>query len=304
MTSYSDIPTGGWIEKVLPKVARPYATLMRLDRPIGTWLLLLPCWWSLALGWQLNQNEITLWELAHLYLVFSVGAIVMRGAGCTVNDLWDKKLDQLVERTANRPIASGMISVPRAIMFLLFQLSIGLLVLLQLNETCWLLGISILFLVFSYPAFKRFTYWPQFILGLTFNWGALMGWVAITGKVDFICLALYVAGIFWTLGYDTIYAHQDKTDDEIIGVKSSALALGDKTKPFIYIVYSLTIIGILLIGWINLFEIPFFVFCLIALSQLIWQIYTVNINEPSDCLKKFKSNRLFGLLITIAIFLG
>ena len=131
-----------------------------------------------------------------------------------------------------------------------------------------------------------------------------MGWVAITGKIDFICLALYVTGIFWTLGYDTIYAHQDKTDDEIIGVKSSALALGDKTKPFIYIVYSLTIIGILLIGWINLFEIPFFVFCLIALSQLIWQIYTVNINEPSDCLKKFKSNRLFGLLITIAIFLG
>jgi 4-hydroxybenzoate polyprenyltransferase len=262
MANYSDIPKGGWIEKVLPKVARPYAILMRLDRAIGTWLLLLPCWWSLALGWQLNPNKITLWELAYLYLVFSVGAIVMRGAGCTVNDLWDRKLDQLVERTANRPIASGMISVPRATMFLLFQLSIGLFVLLQLNETCWLLGISVLLLVFSYPAFKRFTYWPQFILGLTFNWGALMGWVAITGEIDFVCVGLYVTGIFWTLGYDTIYAHQDKTDDEVIGVKSSALALKDKTKPFIYITYSLTILGLLLIGWINLFEIPFFIFLL------------------------------------------
>jgi 4-hydroxybenzoate polyprenyltransferase len=304
MANYSDIPKGGWIEKVLPKVARPYAILMRLDRAIGTWLLLLPCWWSLALGWQLNPNKITLWELAYLYLVFSVGAIVMRGAGCTVNDLWDRKLDQLVERTANRPIASGMISVPRATVFLLFQLSIGLFVLLQLNETCWLLGISVLLLVFSYPAFKRFTYWPQFILGLTFNWGALMGWVAITGEIDFVCVGLYVTGIFWTLGYDTIYAHQDKTDDEVIGVKSSALALKDKTKPFIYITYSLTILGLLLIGWINLFEIPFFIFCSIAFSQLIWQIYTVNLDEPSDCLKKFKSNRLFGFLITIAIFSG
>ena len=304
MANYSDIPKGGWIEKVLPKVARPYAILMRLDRAIGTWLLLLPCWWSLALGWQLNPNKITLWELAYLYLVFSVGAIVMRGAGCTVNDLWDRKLDQLVERTANRPIASGMISVPRATVFLLFQLSIGLFVLLQLNETCWLLGISVLLLVFSYPAFKRFTYWPQFILGLTFNWGALMGWVAITGEINFVCVGLYVTGIFWTLGYDTIYAHQDKTDDEVIGVKSSALALKDKTKPFIYITYSLTILGLLLIGWINLFEIPFFIFCSIAFSQLIWQIYTVNLDEPSDCLKKFKSNRLFGFLITIAIFSG
>lgn len=304
MANYSDIPKGGWIEKVLPKVARPYAILMRLDRAIGTWLLLLPCWWSLALGWQLNPNKITLWELAYLYLVFSVGAIVMRGAGCTVNDLWDRKLDQLVERTANRPIASGMISVPRATVFLLFQLSIGLFVLLQLNETCWFLGISVLLLVFSYPAFKRFTYWPQFILGLTFNWGALMGWVAITGEIDFVCVGLYVTGIFWTLGYDTIYAHQDKTDDEVIGVKSSALALKDKTKPFIYITYSLTILGLLLIGWINLFEIPFFIFCSIAFSQLIWQIYTVNLDEPSDCLKKFKSNRLFGFLITIAIFSG
>ena len=304
MANYSDIPKGGWIEKILPKVARPYAILIRLDRAIGTWLLLLPCWWSLALGWQLNPDKITLWELAYLYLVFSVGAIVMRGAGCIVNDLWDRKLDQLVERTANRPIASGMISIPRATVFLLFQLSIGLFVLLQLNETCWLLGISVLLLVFSYPAFKRFTYWPQFILGLTFNWGALMGGVAITGEIDFVCVGLYVTGLFWTLGYDTIYAHQDKTDDEVIGVKSSALALADKTKPLIYITYGLTILGLLLIGWINLFEIPFFVFCSIAFTQLIWQIYTVNLDEPSDCLKKFKSNRLFGFLITIAIFSG
>lgn len=304
MTNLSDIAEDGWVKNWLPKPVRPYALLMRLDRPIGTWLLLLPCWWSLGLGWQLNQQKITLLELGYLYFLFTVGAILMRGAGCTINDLWDRKLDQLVARTANRPIASGVISVTNAIVFLLLLLTLSLTILLQLNETCWLLGFLVLLLVFSYPTFKRFTYWPQFVLGLTFNWGALMGWVSITGTIDTPSLILYLAGIFWTLGYDTIYAHQDKEDDALIGVKSSALALENLTKPFIYIVYTVTIFGIFLIGWISKFSIPFYLVCLIALCQLIWQIRALDLDSPNDCLKKFKSNRLFGFLITFAIFLG
>jgi|TARA_B100001094_G_scaffold313985_1_gene352385 4-hydroxybenzoate polyprenyltransferase len=304
MTNLSDIAEDGWVKNWLPKPVRPYALLMRLDRPIGTWLLLLPCWWSLGLGWQLNQQKITLLELGYLYFLFTVGAILMRGAGCTINDLWDRKLDQLVARTANRPIASGVISVTNAILFLLLLLTLSLTILLQLNETCWLLGFLVLLLVFSYPTFKRFTYWPQFVLGLTFNWGALMGWVSITGTIDTPSLILYLAGIFWTLGYDTIYAHQDKEDDALIGVKSSALALENLTKPFIYIVYTVTIFGIFLIGWISKFSIPFYLVCLIALCQLIWQIRALDLDSPNDCLKKFKSNRLFGFLITFAIFLG
>ena len=304
MTNLSDIAEDGWVKNWLPKPVRPYALLMRLDRPIGTWLLLLPCWWSLGLGWQLNQQKITLLELGYLYFLFTVGAILMRGAGCTINDLWDRKLDQLVARTANRPIASGVISVTNAILFLLLLLALSLTILLQLNETCWLLGFLVLLLVFSYPTFKRFTYWPQFVLGLTFNWGALMGWVSITGTIDTPSLILYLAGIFWTLGYDTIYAHQDKEDDALIGVKSSALALENLTKPFIYIVYTVTIFGIFLIGWISKFSIPFYLVCLIALCQLIWQIRALELDSPNDCLKKFKSNRLFGFLITFAIFLG
>ena len=304
MTNLSDIAEDGWVKNWLPKPVRPYALLMRLDRPIGTWLLLLPCWWSLGLGWQLNQQKTTLLELGYLYFLFTVGAILMRGAGCTINDLWDRKLDQLVARTANRPIASGVISVTNAILFLLLLLTLSLTILLQLNETCWLLGFLVLLLVFSYPTFKRFTYWPQLVLGLTFNWGALMGWVSITGTIDTPSLILYLAGIFWTLGYDTIYAHQDKEDDALIGVKSSALALENLTKPFIYIVYTVTIFGIFLIGWISKFSIPFYLVCLIALCQLIWQIRALDLDSPNDCLKKFKSNRLFGFLITFAIFLG
>jgi 4-hydroxybenzoate polyprenyltransferase len=304
MTNLSDIAEKGWVKNLLPKPIQPYALLMRLDRPIGTWLLLLPCWWSLALGWQLNQEKISLLELGYLYFLFSIGAILMRGAGCTINDLWDRKLDQLVARTADRPIASGVVGVNNAVLFLLLQLTLSLAVLLQLNKTCWFLGILVLLLVFSYPAFKRFTYWPQFILGLTFNWGALMGWASITGQIDTSSVILYLAGIFWTLGYDTIYAHQDKEDDALIGIKSSALALKSSTKLFIYIVYTITIFGIFLIGWINGFSIPFYLFILIAFCQLIWQIRTVNLDNPRECLSKFKSNRLFGFLITFAIFIG
>ena len=304
MTNFSDIAEEGWVKNLLPKPVRPYALLMRLDRPIGTWLLLLPCWWSLALGWQLNQDQITLLELGYLYLLFTVGAILMRGAGCTINDLWDRKLDQLVARTADRPIASGVISVTNAVLFLLLQLTLSLTILLQLNETCWLLGFLVLLLVFSYPAFKRFTYWPQFILGLTFNWGALMGWVSITGEIDIPSVLLYLAGIFWTLGYDTIYAHQDKEDDALVGVRSTALLFGQRTPYWVAVFYSATLVMFASAGLRAEMNNLYYVGVGIATMQFGWQVLKLNIADPQDCLAKFKSNKWLGLLIAASLVAG
>ena len=304
VTSASDIPSDNWVDRLLPAAWRPYARLMRLDRPIGTWLLLLPCWWGLALGWRTGPEAVDLLEIARLYLLFSVGAVVMRGAGCTVNDLWDRDFDRKVARTADRPIASGAISVRQALIFLVAQLLIGLGILLQLNQTSWMLGVAVLALVFTYPLFKRVTYWPQFVLGLTFNWGALMGWAAVTDTVALPCLLLYAAGIVWTLGYDTIYAHQDKGDDAMIGIKSSALALGARTRPFLWGFYGLTMIGLLTMGWSAELSPLYYLSLAPAATQLAWQAWRVDINNPHDCLEKFKSNRLFGLIVTAAIIVA
>ena len=304
MTDASDIPIDHWVNHLLPAAWRPYARLMRLDRPIGTWLLLLPCWWGLALGWRGGPEVVELWEMARLYLLFSVGAVVMRGAGCTVNDLWDRDFDAKVARTINRPIAYGDISVKRALVFLIVQLLVGLTILLQLNQASWVLGVSVLALVFTYPLFKRVTYWPQFVLGLTFNWGALMGWVAVTGGMAWPPVLLYCAGIVWTLGYDTIYAHQDKTDDALIGVKSSALALGDKTVRFLWGFYGLTMAGLIAAGWIAGLGPAFYLLLIPAAKQLAWQAWRVNIDDPKDCHAKFKSNRYFGYIVTAAILAG
>jgi len=220
--SASDIPPQSWIDRVPGEGLRPYLRLARLDRPIGTWLLLLPCWWATAMaapGWP------DPWFLG----LFAVGALVMRGAGCTVNDIADREFDKKVARTAGRPIASGQVSVAQALAFLALQLGIGLAVLLQFNGYTVILGVSSLALVAIYPFAKRVTYWPQFVLGLTFNWGALVGWAAVTGGLEAPAVLLYAAGILWTMGYDTIYAHQDKEDDVLIGVKSTALKFGAAT---------------------------------------------------------------------------
>ena len=304
VTNASDIPIDHWVNRLLPVAWRPYARLMRLDRPIGTWLLLLPCWWGLALGWRAGPEAVDAWEMARLYLLFSLGALVMRGAGCTVNDLWDRDFDAKVARTINRPIAYGDISVRQALVFLVAELLVGLAILLQLNQASWILGVSVLALVFTYPLFKRFTYWPQFVLGLTFNWGTLMGWVAVTGALAWPCVVLYCAGIVWTLGYDTIYAHQDKTDDALIGVKSSALALGDKTVRFLWIFYGSTLAGLITAGWIAGLNIHFYLLLVFAALQLAWQAWRVNIDDPKDCLAKFHSNKWFGFIITAAILAG
>lgn len=294
---FTDIPAGGWIDRWTPAAARPYLRLARLDRPIGTWLLLFPCWWSAALaapGWP------DLWFFA----LFAVGAVVMRGAGCTVNDILDRKFDAMVERTRTRPIPSGQVSVGQALAFLALQLLLGLLVLVQFNAATMAWGALSLVLVFTYPLMKRITWWPQAFLGLTFNWGALVGWTAVRGQLDAPALVLYAAGIVWTLGYDTIYAHQDKEDDARIGVKSTALRLGEQSKIWIYGFYTLTFGGLLLAG--QLAELGWWFRLLMgaACLQLAWQVATWNPDDQNDCLAKFKSNRLFGWLVLAAIVAG
>ncbi|XP_042004340.1 4-hydroxybenzoate polyprenyltransferase, mitochondrial-like, partial [Salvia splendens] len=218
-----------WIDVYLPETVRPYAQLARLDKPIGTWLLAWPCMWSITMA----AAPDSLPDIK-MMMLFGTGALLLRGAGCTINDLLDRDIDTKVARTRSRPVASGVLSPFRGLCFLGFQLLLGLEILLQLNNYSRVLGASSLLLVFSYPLMKRLTYWPQAYLGLTFNWGALLGWAAVRGSLDLsVVIPLYASGVFWTLVYDTIYAHQDKEDDMRVGVKSTALRFGDSTKVWI-----------------------------------------------------------------------
>jgi len=318
----TDIPRGSWIDRWLPAAARPYARLMRLDRPIGTWLLLFPCWWGLALATRLTAQHVPrdsfhgayYWasvgyssDSDHLVtraFLFAIGALVMRGAGCTYNDIIDRDFDAKVARTALRPIPSGDVSVRAAIIFLLAQLLVGLVILLQFNRfTVWL-GVASLALIFTYPLMKRFTYWPQAFLGLTFNWGILMGWAAVFGNLDWAALLLYAGGIAWTLHYDTIYAHQDKEDDALIGVKSTALRFGDSTEPALLLFSCAAAIffgaSFILhnVHWIALIGVA------AVLVHLGWQIRSVDLNNPADCLAKFHSNRWIGWIMLVSILIG
>ncbi len=292
-----DIPVGNWIDRWMPAVVRPYCRLMRLDRPIGTWLLLFPCWWSAAMaanGWP------DLW----LFALFGIGALVMRGAGCTVNDWADRDFDGKVARTASRPIPSGAVSPNQALLFLGLELLVGLAVLLQLRPFAVAVGVASLALVFPYPFMKRITYWPQAWLGLTFNWGALLGWAAVRGELDWPPALLYAAGLFWTLGYDTIYAHQDKEDDILVGVKSTALALGDLTPRWLWLFYGLTLTLVAAAGWTAGLGWGFWPLLAAAGAHLAWQAARVDIHDSADCLAKFKSNRHFGWLLLAAIVAG
>ncbi|MGE5545892.1 MAG: 4-hydroxybenzoate octaprenyltransferase [Solirubrobacterales bacterium] len=296
-TLHGDIPVGNWIDRRVPAAVRPYLRLMRLDRPIGTWLLLFPCWWSAALA-------APSWPSLWLFILFAIGAVVMRGAGCTVNDIADHRFDAQVERTRARPIPSGAVSVKQAAAFLALQLLVGLAVLVQLDRFAILLGVASLLLVFPYPFMKRITYWPQAWLGLTFNWGALVGWAAVRGTLEAPAVALYVAGLFWTLGYDTIYAHQDKEDDALIGVKSTALRLGDATPSWLIGFYGAALALIALAGYLAGLSWPFYPLLGVAALQLVWQIRDVDIDDGADCLDKFKSNRVFGWALLAAIVAG
>jgi 4-hydroxybenzoate polyprenyltransferase len=294
---FTDIRQGNWVDRFLPASLAPYARLARLHRPIGTWLLLFPGWWSLALASPAKPD-------LRLMALFAVGALLMRGAGCTLNDIVDREFDAKVARTATRPIPSGAVSVRAATIFLVLQLLLALIVLLQLNLFAIGLGAASLVLVATYPFMKRITYWPQAFLGLTFNWGALLGWAAATGGLDQAPILLYVGGIAWTLFYDTIYAHQDKEDDALIGVKSTALRLGPATRP-----------------WLILFAIPALAFWALAFlaaglgwgaylglaaaaALLLRQIIATDFDDPADCDAKFNAHRWLGWMLLAGILIS
>lgn len=295
--SASDMAQNGWIDTRAPAVIRPYLHLMRVDRPIGTWLLFFPCLWAATMA------ADGLPDPRHVFL-FLFGSWIMRGAGCVMNDLADRNFDGQVARTATRPIPSGAVSAKQAALFMGGLCLIGLLVLVQFNTYTIYLGIASLGLVFIYPFCKRWTYWPQVILGLTFNWGALVGWSASQGALAAPAVALYIAGLFWTLGYDTVYAHQDKDDDVMIGIKSSALRLGDKTVPFLWVFYGLTIGLITWAGYESGLSVWFYTAMVLPAVHFLWQIFKVDIHQPKNCLIIFKANKWVGWLISLAILAG
>ncbi len=293
----SDIPEDGWVDRHLPAAARPYARLARLDRPIGTWLLLFPCWWSVALAWTGPAD-------AWFFAAFGIGAMVMRGAGCTYNDIVDRDFDAQVARTRNRPIPSGQVSVKGAAAFMAVLMLAGLAILLSFNRFAVWVGVASLVLIFTYPLMKRITFWPQLALGFACNRGALLGWAAVQGDIPASAIVLYIDGIFWTLGYDTIYAHQDRADDPAAGVKSSARALGLDSKPWLYAFYLLATALFGLSGYLASQPWPLYVGLALGAIQLVWQVRDVDIDNPKDCLAKFKSNRLFGWLLLAGIMAG
>src|ERR1700675_3213405 len=269
--------TGNWVDTRAPPWSRPYLRLSRLDRPIGSWLLLMPCWWSAALAAGVI-GEIR--QLPLVVALFFIGAFAMRGAGCTGNDITDRDLDARVERTRSRPIPAGQVSVPQALVFLVAQALIGLAVLLQFNRFAVATGIASLVIVAVYPFMKRITWWPQIVLGLAFSWGALMGFAVTFARIDVTALTLYAGSIAWVIGYDTIYAHQDAEDDALIGIKSTALLFGARTRPALMGFYGLAValIGVALVladarwpAWIGLAAFA---------AHLAWQIRRLEIGDP------------------------
>ncbi len=285
----------------LPANMVPFAQMMRLDRPIGWWLLLLPCWWGLLLAQLANGERQPNLQMAALFLV---GAIVMRAAGCIVNDLADRDIDAKVERTRNRPLASGRVSINGALVLLGLLLAVGLAILLQFNTFTVITGIASLLIVAIYPLMKRITYYPQFVLGLAFNWGALLGWTAIRGKIELPAVLLYLGGISWTMAYDTIYAHQDKEDDAVVGVKSTALKFGDSSLYWIGGFFALAIV--LIDSSLLQIKAPLIthIGVMAAGIHAIWQLSRFDGNDSIRCLKLFRANRIFGLLIVCGLLIG
>ena len=296
----ADAGKDNWVERLLPQAMQPYAQLMRLDRPIGWWLLLLPCWWGLFLAQIVRGGGLPNLWFAFLFLL---GAIIMRGAGCTLNDIVDRNYDGLVARTKGRPIPSGRVSVKQALIFLVGQCLLGLVILLQFNFYTIVLASASLLIVAVYPFMKRITHWPQLVLGLAFNWGALVGWSAVQGSLAWQPLVLYLGGIFWTLGYDTIYAHQDKEDDVLIGVKSTALQFGENTTGWLIIFFVLALVSIDAALWLAGATFIAHMGVALAAFHTAWQVTRFEINNSALCLRLFKSNREFGLIIASFLFL-
>ena len=279
-----------------------FIELTRLRKPIGYMLLFWPCIWGLTLAYDFNQNFTTYLKFS---LLFLCGSILMRSAGCIVNDIADRNYDLKVERTKNRPIASGRISVLRASIYSLILCGLAFLVLINFNMLTILMALISMPLAFTYPLMKRLTYWPQLFLGITFNYGLVLAWVSVTSEVSIIPILLYFGAIFWTLGYDTIYGFQDIKDDEIIGVKSTSIKFKNDPKKFLYVCYFLFIISIFIVGILMKFGIIYFLFSFIPFLHLhFFQIKKLNFNSPENCLSKFKSNNFLGLLILTNILIG
>jgi 4-hydroxybenzoate polyprenyltransferase len=286
--------TGNWVDTLAPRWSRPYLRLSRFDRPIGSWLLLLPCWWSAALAAGVAH---TTRQLPLIIVLFFVGAFVMRGAGCTWNDITDRDLDALVERTRSRPIPAGQVSVPQAAIFLVVQALIGLAVLVQFNRFAVVTGIASLLIVAVYPFMKRITWWPQIVLGLAFSWGALMGFAVTLGRIDAAAVLLYAGSIAWVIGYDTIYAHQDAEDDALIGIKSTALLFAARTPQALLVFYALAVVLIGAALALAGSSFPAWIGLAAFAVHLVWQVRRLDISDPALCLRVFKSNRDAGLLL-------
>ena len=279
-----------------------FIQITRLDKPIGFMLLFWPCLWGLTIAYNFENNL----NKYFFYLVlFFLGSLFMRSAGCIVNDIFDRDFDKKVERTKNRPLASGKISIFLASIFALVLCLLALIVLINFNFLTIILAIASMPFAFSYPLMKRFTYWPQLFLGITFNYGLLLAWISIHESINLQPVLLYVGAIFWTLGYDTIYGYQDIKDDEIIGVKSTSIKFKDNPKKILYLFYIMTFLSLVGLGYLMEFSYIYFIFLLVPLLHFfVYQISNLNIKNPANCLKLFKSNNFLGLIIYLNILVG
>ena len=301
-----DAPSDNFVYRLLPRALWPHAQLARWDRPIGWQLLMWPCWWSAMLAANVAASEGTISPgriFVHLIL-FAIGAIAMRGAGCTWNDLVDHKIDAQVARTRSRPLPAGRISRKAAYGFIAAQAFVGLLVLLQFNLFAILLGISSLIVVAAYPFAKRVTNWPQFVLGLAFSWGALMGWAAEFGSLALAPVLLYAAAITWTIGYDTIYAHQDKEDDALVGVKSTARLFGENTWRWMVVFYGAFVVLTGIAFALSAVSLPAWIGLAVVAAMLGWQIARLEIDDPDSCLALFKTNSRVGLVLFFGLLVA
>ena len=297
MQAHTDIAATGWVAR-LPRPWLPYLLLARVDRPIGVWLLFLPGLWGILLSGTPLLQEV------RLIVLFAIGALVMRAAGCVVNDLWDRDIDRMVARTAARPLASGALRPGQALVFLAVLLLAGLAILLQLNAPARLLGVASLVLVGLYPLAKRVTWWPQLMMGFTFGFGAPLGYAAGAGRLDAAWAVLYGAAILWDLGFDTIYAHQDREDDALVGVKSTARLFGERTAPFLAVCFAGTLLLLALAGWFVGLGGWFYPALVLPALLFGWQVTRLDIHDPGLCLRLFKSNREAGLAVAAAILIG
>ncbi|MEQ1719355.1 MAG: 4-hydroxybenzoate octaprenyltransferase [Hyphomicrobium sp.] len=293
----ADAPVANWVDRLAPARLRPFLRLGRFDRPIGTWLLLFPCWWSQTLA-EVSRGQP--YPSLSMLGLFALGALAMRAAGCAYNDYVDRDIDAQVARTRNRPIPSGQVSPAAALAFVAVMALLGLGVLLAFNTFTILLAIASLAIVACYPFAKRFTSYPQFVLGLAFNWGALVGWCAVKGSIEMPALLLYAGCVLWTIGYDTIYAHQDKDDDALLGLGSTAITFADNTISYVGALYAGAVLLWLAAGMMAGTHLIYFLAVTLVFLQMAWQVATLDIKDAANCLRRFRSNRDVGA----AVFLG